>query len=306
MPQASDNHSSAQVPEVRIGLKSVGAGRPCYVVAEIGINHNGDIDLAKKLITVAAAADCDAVKFQKRTPALCVPSNQRDIPRETPWGVLSYLEYRKKIEFGVEEYTRVDVSCKQQGLDWFVSCWDEESVAFMDRFEPPCYKIASASLTDDSLLRCLRERGKPLILSTGMSSVEEIDHAVETLGTKDLVLLHSVSTYPAYYEELNLKVIPFLRERYGVPVGYSGHETGLSSSTAAVALGACMIERHITLDRAMWGSDQAASLEPNGITRLVRDIRLIEKSMGDGVKKVLARELPIRERLRRVQRVNVS
>jgi len=304
MPHTS-NHSG-QLPEVRIGSKTIGPGRPCYVVAEIGINHNGDIDLARRLITVAAAAECDAVKFQKRTPIRCVPPNQRDIPRETPWGILSYLEYREKVEFGAEEYARIDLFCKNQNLDWFASCWDEESVAFMDRFDPPCYKIASATLTDDNLLRCLRERGKPLILSTGMSSLQEIDHAVEILGVKDLVLLHSVSTYPAYYEELNLRVIPLLQERYGVPVGYSGHETGLSSSVAAVVLGACMIERHITLDRAMWGSDQAASLEPNGITRLVRDIRLVEKSMGDGVKKVVARELPIRERLRRVRAAAAS
>ena len=291
---------------VRIGKKEVGGRNPCYIVAEIGINHNGDIELARRLITVAAAAGCDAVKFQKRTPSRCVPPSQRDIPRETPWGILSYLEYRKKIEFGIEEYKRIDTFCEQQNLDWFVSCWDEESVEFMDAFDPPCYKIASATLTDDGLLRSVRQRGKAVILSTGMSSLEEIDHAVELIGSGNLIILHSVSTYPAQYEELNLSVIALLKERYGVPVGYSGHETGLASSLAAAALGACMIERHITLDRAMWGSDQAASLEPNGITRLVRDIRLIERSMGDGVKRVLARELPIRERLRRVQGVGIS
>jgi len=303
MPHENNNHSSGQLPEVvpvRLGSKAIGPGRPCYVVAEIRINHNGDIDIARRLITVAAAAGCNAVKFQKRTPIRCVPPLQRDIQRETPWGILSYLEYREKVEFGAEEYARVDLLCKQQNLEWFVSCWDEESVAFMDPFDPPCYKIASATLTDDGLLRCLRERGKPLILSTGMSTVEEIDHAVEVLGTNDLILLHAVSTYPAYYDELNLRVIPFLKERYGVPVGYSGHETGLASSVAAVALGACIVERHITLDRAMWGSDQAASLEPGGLTRLVRDIRLVEAAMGRGTKSVLARELPIRDRLRRV------
>jgi N-acetylneuraminate synthase len=300
MPHENDIHSSSQLSEVRIGSTMIGPGRPCYVIAEIGINHNGDIDIARRLITVAAAAGCNAVKFQKRTPTRCVPPLQRDIQRETPWGILSYLEYREKVEFGAEEYARVNFLCKHQNLEWFVSCWDEESVAFMDQFDPPCYKIASATLTDDDLLRCLRKRGKPLILSTGMSTVEEIDHAVEVLGTKDLILLHTVSTYPAYYEELNLRVIPFLKERYGVPVGYSGHETGLASSVAAVALGACIVERHITLDRAMWGSDQAASLEPGGLTRLVRDIRLVETSMGGGTKRVLDRELPIRDRLRRV------
>ena len=293
-------NGSQQEPVVRIGSKLVGKGHPCYFIGEIGINHNGDMDVAKRLITVASAAGCNAVKFQKRTPIKCVPPHQRDIPRETPWGILTYMQYREKVEFGAEQYQRIDELCKHQGIDWFASCWDEDSVEFMDRFEPPCYKIASATLTDEPLLRAVRKRGKPIFLSTGMSTLQQIDRAVEVLGTDDLVLMHAVSTYPAYYEELNLRVIPFLQERYHVPVGYSGHETGLASTVAAVAIGACAVERHITLDRAMWGSDQAASLEPSGLTKLLRDIRLVEASMGDGVKRILDREKPILDKLRRV------
>ncbi len=209
-------------------------------------------------------------------------------------------DLKRGLEFEHEEYQEIDRYCREVKIDWFASCWDEASVDLIAQFNVPCFKIASASLTDDNLLRHTRATGKPIILSTGMSTIEEVDHAVEVLGKQDLILLHACSTYPAYYEELNLRVIDLLRERYGVPVGYSGHETGLPSSVAAAVLGACVIERHITLDRSMWGSDHAASLEPNGITRLVRDIRLIEKSMGDGVKRVLEREQPIIKKLRRV------
>ena len=297
MPPVNGNQ---QEPVVRIGSHTVGAGHPCYVIGEIGINHNGDMEIARKLITIAAAAGCNAVKFQKRTPELCVPPHQRDIPRETPWGILTYMQYRERVEFGAEQYSRIAELCKHQHLDWFASCWDEPSVDFIEKYDPPCYKIASATLTDDNLLRAIRQTGKPILLSTGMTTVEQLDHAVEVLGTKDLVLMHAVSTYPAYYEELNLRVIPWLRERYRVPVGYSGHETGLASTVAAVAIGACAVERHITIDRAMWGSDQAASLEPSGLTKLVRDIRLVETSMGDGVKRVLDREKPMADKLRKV------
>jgi N-acetylneuraminate synthase len=299
MPHANNKNSAGQIPEVRIGAKTVGSGRPCYVVAEIGINHNGDIDLAKKLINVASAADCDAVKFQKRT--IDVVYTQEDLakPRESPFGNTNG-DLKRGLEFGREEYEELDRYCREIKIDWFASCWDEASVDFIAQFQVPCFKIASASITDDNLLRHTRAVGKPIILSTGMSTLEQIDRAVDILGKKDLVILHACSTYPAYYEELNLKVIDVLRDRYGVPVGYSGHETGLPSSVAAATMGACMVERHITLDRSMWGSDHAASLEPNGITRLVRDIRLIEKSMGDGVKRVLEREQPIIKKLRRV------
>jgi N-acetylneuraminate synthase len=298
MPQ-NNNHPAKQRSDVKIGPKSVGAGKPCYVIAEIGINHNGDIDLAKKLINVASGADCDAVKFQKRTIDVVYTPEELAKPRESPYGATNG-DLKRGLEFEREEYEEIDRYCREVKIDWFASCWDEASVDFIAQFNVPTFKIASASLTDDNLLRHTRAVGKPVILSTGMSTLEQIDHAVEVLGKDDLILLHACSTYPAYYEELNLNVIDVLRERYGVPVGYSGHETGLPSSVAAAVMGACIVERHITLDRSMWGSDHAASLEPNGITRLVRDIRLIEKSMGDGVKRVLEREQPIIKKLRRV------
>lgn len=284
---------------VKVGQKLIGSDQQCFIIAEIGINHNGDIELAKRLIGVAATAGCDAVKFQKRTPELCVPVSQRATMRETPWGYMSYMDYRVRVEFGLPEYEQIDRYCGERGIMWFASCWDQPSVDFIEKFDVPCYKIASAGLNDESLLRHTRGTGKPLIVSTGMSSLEDVDKAVDILGLNDLILLHTVSTYPADYAELNLRAILTLRARFDVPVGYSGHETGIPTSVAAVALGASVIERHVTLDRAMWGSDQAASLEPNGISRLVRDIRLVEKSLGTGEKKVLERELPIIARLRR-------
>jgi len=284
---------------VKIGEKLVGDGQNCYMVAEIGINHNGDIDLARRLISVAVAAGCDAVKFQKRTVDIVYTPEELAKPRENPFGPTNG-DLKRGLEFGLEQYRLIDRYCKEVKMAWFASCWDEPSVDFIDEFAPPCYKIASASLTDDNLLRHTRSKGRPIILSTGMSSLEEVDHAVEILGTKDLILMHTCACYPAYYPELNLRIISTLRERYNVPVGYSGHETGLPSSVAAVALGACSVERHITLDRAMWGSDHAASLEPNGIGRLVSYIRLVEQSLGDGIKTVSAREKPIIQKLRRV------
>jgi N-acetylneuraminate synthase len=283
---------------VKVGKKQLGIGQPCYVISEIGINHNGDLDIAKQIIKVSADAGCDAVKFQKRTPELCVPLAQRSVMRETPWGYISYMDYREKVEFGKAEYDAIDAYCKELGIDWFVSCWDQPSVDFIEQYDVPCYKVASASMQDTALLKKTRSTGKPMLLSTGMSNIEDVDKAVDAVGKDNLVLIHTVSTYPAHYEELNLRAIKTLRDRYDVPVGYSGHETGIASSVAAAALDACCVERHVTLDRAMWGSDQSASLEPNGITRLVRDIRLIEQAMGDGVKKVIEREKPIIARLR--------
>lgn len=284
---------------VSIQGRAVGPGEPVFVIAEIGINHNGDIDVARKLIDAAAETGCDAVKFQKRTPELCVPPEQRDILRETPWGLITYMDYRYKVEFGEPEYAEIDRHCRQRGILWTASCWDEPSVDFIARFQPAFLKISSAALTDDSLLKRYRQEGCPLILSTGMSTLEQVDHAVEVLGTDDLILLHCTSTYPAKAEEINLRCMDALRERYDVPVGYSGHEPGLQISIAAAAVGACCIERHITLDRTMWGSDQAASVEPHGFSRLVRDIRVIETAMGDGCKKVYDSEKPIIRKLRR-------
>jgi N-acetylneuraminate synthase len=287
------------VTPVTVGGRQIGPGLPCYVIAEIGINHNGDIDQAKKLINIAAGAGCDAVKFQKRTIDVVYTPQELAKPRESPFGETNG-DLKRGLEFGQAQYAEIDRYCRELKMPWFASCWDEASVDFIDQFAPPCYKVASASLTDDNLLRHTRSKGKPIILSTGMSSIEQIDHAVEILGRKDLILMHATSTYPAYYEELNLRAVQTLTQRYRLPVGYSGHETGLPSTVASVALGACCVERHITPDRSMWGSDHAASLEPNGITRLIRDIRLIEKSMGDGVKRVLDRELSVIDKLRRV------
>lgn len=287
------------IQPVEIAGRLIGPGQPCFVIAEIGINHNGDVNLARKLVAAADLAGCDAVKFQRRTPEVCTPPAQRDILRETPWGLITYLDYRHRVEFDAAAYREIDDYCRTAGILWFASCWDIPALESLDAFDPPCYKIASACLTDDELLREHRRRGKPLIVSTGMSTVAEIDHAIDVLGPGQLLLMHTTSTYPAKPEELNLRAIQTLVERYAAPVGYSGHEVGLSTTVAAVALGACMVERHITLDRAMWGSDQAASVEPHGMARLVRDIRSVEAALGDGVKRVYDSELPIRAKLRR-------
>lgn len=279
----------------------VGDGRPTYVIAEIGINHNGSLEVAKKMIAGAVAAGVDAVKFQKRTPELCVPKEQRDVERDTPWGRMTYMDYRYKVEFGEKEYAEIDKFCRDSGIQWTASCWDEESVDFIEKFDPPFYKAPSASLTDHKLLEKMQSTGKPLMVSTGMSTMNEIETAADVLGLDNLLIAHSTSTYPCKLEELNLRVIETLREKYpNNPIGYSGHETGLAPTWAAVVLGANFVERHITLDRAMWGSDQAASVEVQGFFRLVSNIRDIEKSLGDGVKKLYDSEIPVRKKLRRV------
>jgi N-acetylneuraminate synthase len=290
------------MPELKIGNTLVGDGHPCYVIAEIGINHNGNIEIARKLIDVAVASGCQAVKFQKRTIEVVYPAEELARPRESPFGNTNG-DLKYGLEFNLEQYHQIDRHCREKNITWFASCWDEASVDFIDQFKVPLYKIASASLTDDDLLRYTRSKNRPILLSTGMSTLEQIDHAVDVLGKQDLIIMHTCSTYPASYEELNLRIIPMLRERYGVPVGYSGHETGLSTSIATIALGVCVLERHITLDRAMWGSDQAASVEPQGFAHLVRDIRLVETSLGDGVKRLAEREEPIMKKLRRVDTV---
>jgi len=285
--------------EIKIGGKLVGDGYPCYLIGEIGINHNGNIDIAKNLITVAKNAGWNAVKFQKRTIDIVYTAEELAKPRENPFGATNG-DLKRGLEFGFEQYQKIDEFCREMDIPWLASPWDEPSVDFLEKFPVPFYKIASASLTDDSLLRYVRGTGKPILLSTGMSTYPEVDHAVDVLGKENLILIHTCSCYPSNYSELNLRVIPELRKRYGVLVGYSGHETGIPTSVAAVALGACVVERHITLDRSMWGSDQSASLEPSGITRLARDVRLIETSMGDGVKRVEEREIAVMKKLRRV------
>lgn len=300
MTQNATTDLSVSVPApVAIGDILVGPGRPTYVIGEIGINHNGDVDIARQLIEVAAEAGCHAVKFQKRTPEICVPKEQRDKIRQTPWGEMTYLEYKHRVEFGRDEYTEIAKICEENGLQWFASPWDVPSVEFLESFDVVAHKVASASITDHELLRALAATGKPIILSTGMSTIEEIDAAVEIFDRSKLILMHSTSTYPMPPEEANLRTIITLRERYGVPVGYSGHERGLQISLAAVTLGAVAVERHITLDRTMWGSDHAASLEPAGLQHLVRDIRVIEQALGDGVKRVFPGEEEPRKRLRR-------
>lgn len=287
--------------EVLIGNKLVGAGYPAYIVAEIGINHNGDLSIAKDLMQAARHAGVDAVKFQKRTPELCVPPEQRNQMRETPWGYITYLDYRYKVEFTEKDYDEIDRYSKEIGIDWFASVWDEPSVDFLEKYNPIAYKVPSASLTDHSLLLHLRKTGRPLILSTGMSTYEQIKSAVKLIGEESLVITHATSSYPCDPNELNLSMIKTLKDTFNCPIGYSGHEVGLVTSAVAVGLGACMVERHITLDRALWGSDQAASVEPGGFERLVKYIRVTEMAIGDGVKKVYESEMSSLRKLRRIQ-----
>jgi N-acetylneuraminate synthase len=283
---------------LQIAGRAIGEGHPTYVIAEIGINHNGSLDTAKRLISMATAVGCNAVKFQKRNPEKCVPPDQRNRMRETPWGYMSYMEYRHKIELDEGQFQKIDEYCKEHDIIWFASCWDRDSVDFIRSFRAPCIKIPSACLTDRELLEHCRKVGVPLILSTGMSTMDQIDAAVSILGTDRLLLAHCTSTYPCANEELNLRTIPRLRELYPCPIGYSGHELGLATSLAAVALGACFVERHLTLDRAMWGSDQASSVEPVGMARLIKDIRVIDAALGDGIKKVYESERKAASRLR--------
>ena len=275
---------------------------PSYIIAEIGINHNGDINIAKELIKVAKEAGCDAVKFQKRNPDVCVPEKQKNVMRETPWGYITYLDYKYKVEFEKEEYDIINDYCKSLNIHWFASPWDIDSVQFLSQYNIPALKVPSASLNDIELLKSMKKTNIPIILSTGMSTQKEVDAAIDLLDGNEIAVLHCVSTYPTPPEELNLNVIKTFQNQYpNLIIGYSGHETGLSTTYAAVALGAKIIERHITLDRSMWGTDHSASVEPQGLKSLVSNIRDIESSMGNGIKEVTKGEIPIREKLRRVQ-----
>ncbi|HPX95806.1 MAG TPA: N-acetylneuraminate synthase family protein [Brevefilum fermentans] len=285
--------------EIQIGTRLVGNGHPTYIIAEIGINHNGRVEIARELIKAAVDAGVDAVKFQKRTPAVSVPDHQKDQMRDTPWGYITYLDYRYKVEFGRDEFDEIDAYCKSLGIDWLASSWDLESLAFIDAYNPPAHKIPSALLTDHELLRAVKETGKPAILSTGMSTMEEIQAAVDVLGLDKLLICHTTSSYPCPPDELNLRMIQTLQETFDCPIGYSGHEVGLVTSAIAVGLGACLVERHVTLDRAMWGTDQAASVEPQGMRTLVKYIRVTEKALGDGVKHVYDSEQSILKKLRK-------
>lgn len=285
---------------MQIGNKKIGTGHPTYIIAEIGINHNGDLQIAKQLIDAAVTAGCDAVKFQKRNPDICVPEHQKAVQRDTPWGEMTYLDYRYRIEFGKSEYDEIDAYCKQKHIDWFASAWDEASVAFMEDFNPPCHKIPSAMLTDYMLLKAFGATERPLIMSTGMSTMGEVQHTVNQLGQGNLALLHCNAQYPCPVADLNLNVITTFREAFQCPIGYSGHEVEIYPTMLAVALGACIVERHITLDKALWGSDQACSLEGDELKALCRQIRRAEGVLGDGVKRLHAGERQALHKLRRV------
>lgn len=288
--------------EIKVGDRLIGDRHPVFVIGEIGINHNGNVDIAKRIIAGAKHAGCDAVKFQKRTPEICTPKDQWNIERDTPWGRMTYIDYRHKVEFGKNEYAEIDQYCKEVGMMWFASCWDEEAVDFIEQFNPQLYKTASASLTDFSLLEKHKKLNKPVMISTGMSTMEQIEKTVSFMDQNNLLIAHATSAYPCKNEELNLKMIETLKIKYPeIPIGYSGHEVGLAPTWAAVALGACFVERHITLDRAMWGTDQAASVEVGGMERLVGNIRDIERALGDGIKKVYDSELGQIKKLRRVK-----
>ena len=256
-----------KINPVKIGNKLVGPGQPCYIIAEIGINHNGDLSIAKQLIQMSAESGCDAVKFQKRNPELCVPIDQRNIIRDTPWGQMTYMDYRYKVEFDESQYKELANFAKNLNVDLFASPWDVDSVDFMVKMEHPIIKIPSALITDTDLLTKIASTNLPVMMSTGMSTMEQITNAVSFLNPKNLLIAHSTSAYPCEPKELNLKMIPVLEKKFEVPIGYSGHETGLQTTVAAVTLGASFIERHVTLDRAMWGSDQSASVEPQGLKK---------------------------------------
>ena len=271
-----------------------------YIIAEIGINHNGSMDIAKKLIDVAAVAGCDAVKFQKRNPDVCVPEHQKSVMRETPWGTMTYLEYKYKVEFEKEEYDEIDSYCKQRGIDWSASPWDLDSLRFLDQYDLPFIKMPSAMMTNEPLMRAAAKTGKKIIFSSGMSTLEETDKAVVWMREEgaDFALLHCNSAYPAPLADLNLSCIKTLKDRYDCEVGYSGHEFRLGTTVAAVYLGASILERHITLDRSMWGSDHLSSVEPQGLIKLVSGVRELELAFGDGVKRVTDGELASRKKLR--------
>jgi N-acetylneuraminate synthase len=281
--------------------RSVGDDEPVFMIAEIGLNHNGELGIAKKLIDAAFACNWHCVKFQKRTPEICVPEHQKSVIRETPWGKMTYLEYRHRVEFGEKEYSYIDNYCREKPIFWTTSVWDLPSLQFILRYDVPFIKIPSAKLVETDILRAAAKTGKPVVLSTGMSTIEEIDAAVSVLNEfapDNYVLMHTNSTYPTPPAELNLLTLKFLKERYDCVVGYSGHEYDLEPSVIAVALGARIVERHVTLDHNMWGSDQFASLEVHAMDLLHKRIKQITVSLGDGVKRLTESEIQIRKKLR--------
>lgn len=286
---------------IKIGDSYVGDKDPVFMIAEIGINHNGDINIAKKLIDAAFACNWDAVKFQKRTPDICVPEHQKNIEKDTPWGKMTYLEYKYKVEFGEKEYKYIDKYCKEKPVMWTASPWDIPSLDFLLKFDVPFLKIASASLTESEFLTKAAKLGKPIVLSTGMSTIEEIDVAVEILekySNGNYVLMHTNSTYPTPPEDINLLSISYLKNRYKCIVGYSGHEYDLEPTVLAVGLGARVIERHVTLDHSMWGTDQGASLEVHAMDMLRKRIKSIDQMLGTAGKTLKEKELEVRKKLR--------
>lgn len=279
----------------------VGDQQPIYFIAEIGLNHNGDLQIAKKLIDASFATDWDCVKFQKRTPEICIPEHQKNVLRETPWGKITYLAYRYKVEFEKEQYDYIDKYCREKPIFWTASVWDLKSLEFLMQYDVSMIKIPSAKLTEHEYLAESAKSGKVVMLSTGMSTIEEIDSAVNVLekhSKGNYVLMHTNSTYPTPIAELNLRLIPFLKERYGCVVGYSGHEMDLEPSVIAAALGASIIERHVTLDHNMWGSDHFASLQVHAMDILRKRAKDVAIFMGDGVKKLTEKELEVRKKLR--------
>lgn len=271
-----------------------------FVIAEAGINHNGELDLAYKLIDMAVAAGCDAVKFQKRTPEICVPNSMKSVIRDTPWGSMTYLEYKNRLEFGLDQYRDINDYCFEKKIAWSASAWDIESLNFLDPFDLPFNKVASALATNQNFLYEVARRGKKTYVSVGMCTFEDIDVIVDIFKTFacPLILMHTISTYPAREIDLNLKMIETLRNRYGLPVGYSGHESTVSPSIIAGSIGAVAIERHITLDRSMWGTDHSASLEASGLNQLVGALRKIPIVLGDGIKKEVEGEKEMASKLR--------
>ena len=274
-----------------------------YVIAEIGINHNGSLEIAKQLIDIAKVAGCDVVKFQKRNPDVCVPEHQKKIMRDTPWGKMTYLDYKYKVEFNRSDYDEIDEYCKSKDIHWSASPWDIDSLNFLIEYDIPFIKIPSALLTNLELIKESAKKSKELIISTGMSTMEEVDLAVDAIKNANsnckYSILHCNSTYPAPIEDLNLKCIQTLEKKYNCPVGYSGHEFGLTTTIASICMGATIIERHITLDRTMWGTDQMCSVEPQGLIKLVRGIKELSLAIGDGEKRVTEKEKEIRKKLRK-------
>ena len=295
------NLMESNIKEIKLGEKQISEKDPFFFIAEIGINHNGSIDMVKKLIDMAVVSGADAVKFQKRTPEICVPEHQKEILRETPWGTMSYLDYKKRIEFTEDDYREIDDYCKEKNI-WFASPWDLESFEFLEKFNVPAYKIASAKLTDKDLLMRIKATNKPVFMSIGGSTMEQARKAVSLLeDSNPLIILHCNSSYPASENELNLKVISEMKKVFPKHIiGYSGHELGIDPSCIAAALGARVIERHITLDRTMWGTDHSASLEAEDIIKLIRNLRNLDNYLGDGIKIINEKERTVIEKLRDV------